>query len=83
MANVKIVDNSSVVKQAMDIALLRALTTMGLAAEAHAIDNMNKPMPHADGKSRPYIDTSNLIQSIHNAVQGKQVQIGTNVEYAV
>lgn len=82
MADVKIIDNSSSVKLAMEDAMTRALITMGITAEGYAEMNLNKPMPHADGTSHPYIDTSNLLNSINNAVQGKQVQVGTNVEYA-
>lgn len=83
MADVKITDNSLIVKQAMEDAIRRALTTMGIGAQSHAGDNLDKPMPHADGTSRPYEDTGNLKRSIAYAVQGHQVQIGENVEYAI
>lgn len=81
--DVEVKDNSGVVANAMAIAKLKALTTMGVAAEAHAKINMNKPMPHADGTSRPYIDTGNLRNSISNTVQGDTAHIGTNVEYSI
>lgn len=83
MTNVKMTDNSSVVKAAMEQALQRALTTMGIAAESHAKLNLNKPMPHADGSSRPYIDTGRLLNDINNTVQGHQMQLGVNTEYGI
>ena len=83
MADVKITDNSTAVKQAMENALMRSLVTMGITAQGYAQMNLNKPMPHADGTSHPYIDTGRTLNDINYAVQGKQVQVGVNVEYAV
>lgn len=83
MVKVKMTNNSSVVKSAMEEAIQRALTTMGIGAEAHAKINLNKPMPHANGESRPYIDTGRVLNDINNTVQGHQMQLGVNVEYAI
>ena len=76
-------DNSERVKMALDGAVRRALETIAIAGAAHADDEMNKPFPHADGTSRPYIDTGRLVGSINSMVQGKTAYIGTNVEYAI
>lgn len=83
MTNVKMTNNSSIVQGAMEQALQRALTTMGIAAESHAKINLNKPMPHANGENRPYIDTGRVLNDINNTVQGHQMQLGVNVEYAI
>ena len=83
MTSVKMTNNSSIVQGAMEQALQRALTTMGIAAESHAKINLNKPMPHANGESRPYIDTSRLLNDINNTVQGHQMQLGVNTEYGI
>lgn len=83
MTDVKITDNSTIVKQSMEAALERALLNCGVIAESYAKRNLNKPMPHGDGTSRPYIDTGRLLNDINNAVQGKTVQIGVNVEYGI
>lgn len=83
MADVKVIDNSKEVKAQMKVAVFQALSMMGVAGEAHAKENMNKPMPHADGETRPYIDTGRLRNDISNIVQGNSAYIGTNVEYGI
>lgn len=83
MADVKVVDNSSEVKTQMRLAKFKALSMMGITAEGFAKLNMNKPMPHADGETRPYIDTGRLRNSISNIVQGDSAYVGTNVEYGI
>ena len=83
MAYVKVVDNSSEVKTQMRLAKFKALSMIGITAEGFAKLNMNKPMPHADGETRPYIDTGRLRNSISNIVQGDSAYVGTNVEYGI
>lgn len=83
MANVKVTDNSSAVKTQLASAKFIALSMMGVAGESHAKENMNKPFPHADGKTRPYIDTGRLRNDISRIVKGDSVYIGTNVEYGI
>lgn len=68
--NIEITDNSGLVKEEMQAAVLRALTKCGLAAEGYA----KKLCP---------VDTGNLRNSITYAVDqgGDVVYIGTNSEY--
>lgn len=70
--NIKITDNSQVVRQELNEAVERALTRIGLQAETFA-------------KKKCPVDTGNLRNSISNKVKTEgenAVYIGTNVEYA-
>lgn len=69
--NIEITDNSALVKEEMQAAVLRALTKCGLAAEGFA----KKLCP---------TDTGNLKNSITHTVDMSEPAaiIGTNVEYA-
>ena len=69
MASVRITDNSSKVLSAITGARERALENIGLAGEGYA----KKTCP---------VDTGRLRNSITHAVDGNDVYIGTNVEYA-
>lgn len=67
---IEITDNSGLVKEEMQAAVLRALTKCGMTAEGYA----KKLCP---------VDTGNLRNSITHAVDqgGDVVYIGTNSEY--
>lgn len=70
--DIKITDNSQVVRQELNEAAERALTRIGLQAETFA-------------KKKCPVDTGNLRNSISNKVKTEgenAVYIGTNVEYA-
>lgn len=72
--SVKLTDNSDAVRNALPEALEKALTEIGIEAEAHA-----KEIITAKGA----VDTGRLRNSITHALDGtKAVHIGTNVEYA-
>lgn len=79
------VDNSDVFKAAMDAKIEELLEGVGIFVEGEAVDLLNKPMPHADGTSHPYIDTGNLRGSINHRYvpTEKAVHIGTDVEYGI
>lgn len=62
-------DNSDEIKTAMTDAAQRALETCGLKAEGYAKKLVNAP-------------TGRLRNSISHTVKGKDVYIGSNVEYA-
>ena len=70
--DIKITDNSQVVRQELNEAVERALTRIGMQAETFA-------------KKKCPVDTGNLRNSISNKVKTEgenAVYIGTNVEYA-
>ena len=67
--NIRITDNSNLVGEEFQQACERALTRIGLQAEAYA-------------KRECPVDTGNLRNSITNAVDDKSAYVGTNVEYA-
>ena len=67
--NIRITDNSDLVGEEFQQAVERALTRIGLQAETYA-------------KRECPVDTSNLRNSITNAVDDKSAYVGTNVEYA-
>lgn len=69
MAKVDIKDYSKDVKAAYDQARKRSLEIIGLTAEKYA-------------KEITPVDTGRLRNSITHEVDGKEVYIGTNVEYA-
>lgn len=69
--DIELIDNSTLVKQALEEAILRALERCGQQAEGYA-------------KDLTPVDTGNLRNSITHKLEsdGKAVQIGTNIEYA-
>ena len=71
--NVNVQDNSKMFLNALPDQIAIALEAVGLAAEAHAVDNITEM--HA-------VDTGRLRGSISHARDDKAVYIGTNVEYA-
>ena len=81
---VKFQSNSEEIGELFEQACERALERMGLSAEGFAKKEISRPKPHADGTSRPNVDTGNLRNSISNKVKmnEKSVYIGTNIEYA-
>ena len=81
---VKFQSNSEEIGELFEQACERALVRMGLSAEGFAKKEISRPKSHADGTSRPNVDTGNLRNSISNKVKmnEKSVYIGTNIEYA-
>ena len=81
---VKFHSNSEEIGELFEQACERALVRMGLQGESFAKKEISRPKPHADGTSRPNVDTGNLKNSISNKVKmnEKSVYIGTNIEYA-
>ena len=69
MSDVKITDNRPQVKKEFDIKLALALKLIGQKAEGYAKDDCP-------------VDTGRLRNSISNKIDGNDVYIGTNVEYA-
>lgn len=69
MSDVKITDNRPEVKKEFNLKLLLALELIGQKAEGYAKDDCP-------------VDTGRLRNSISNKVDGNDVYIGTNVEYA-
>ena len=69
MSDVKITDNRPEVKKEFNIKLALALSLIGQKAEGYAKDDCP-------------VDTGRLRNSISNKVDGNDVYIGTNVEYA-
>lgn len=69
--NIELIDNSPVVKRAMNEAILRALERCGMQAEGYAKDLVP-------------VDTGNLRNSISHKVDtyAKVAYVGTNNEYA-
>ena len=76
MTNIKITihDNSPEVLRAIEIAITRALWSMGATAEGYA------KLPPPVGAP---VDTGRLRNSITHKETDRQTIIGTNVEYAV
>lgn len=69
-----ITDNSDIIKNAKDEAIVAALEAAGIFLEGEAQDELeNAPRR---------IDTHRLQDSITHAVQGHTLYVGTNVEYA-
>lgn len=76
-------DNSPEVLAALQNAVERGLGAIGEKAVKYAQAEIRKSKPYADGKpAKPAIDTSALLQSIDYEVDGDDVYIGTDVEYA-
>ncbi len=77
MANqvtVNLTDNSDAVRNALPEVLEKALSEIGIKAEAHAKEIIAE---------KGAVDTARLRNSITHALDGtKAVHIGTNVEYA-
>lgn len=69
MSDVKITDNRPEVRKEFNIKAALALSLIGQKAEGYAKDDCP-------------VDTGRLRNSISNKVDGKDVYIGTNVEYA-
>lgn len=66
-------DNSDAIKAALDDAVVRCLTILGMKAEGYAKKNITQMKA---------VDTGNLRNSITFQVGEDEVLIGTNVEYA-
>ena len=66
---VKLESNKDAIISAMQQQVVRGLEAIGVTAEGHAKDNCP-------------VDTGRLRNSIANVVDGNDVYIGTNVEYA-
>lgn len=64
------IDHSGEVLDALDQAIDHALFRIGLQAESFAKLEISKPKEHADGISRPNVDTGLLRNSITFAVSG-------------
>lgn len=60
-------------KNALERAVHKALTAIGMTAEKHAKDNI---------QNNHSVDTGRLLNSITHAEEDDAVYIGTNVEYA-
>lgn len=69
MSDYKITDNRPAVKKEFDMKVALALKLIGQKAEGYAKDDCP-------------VDTGRLRNSISNKVDGNDVYIGTNVEYA-
>lgn len=83
VANISITDNSREVLRTKNEAITKALEIIGLKAEGYAKAELSRPKPHADGTSRPNVDTGRLRNSITHARENENTEvIGTNVEYA-
>lgn len=67
---VRMEDNSHKVLSELDQAVMRALFRIGLQAEGYAKLELSKPKPHADGSSRPNVDTGLLRNSVTFATSG-------------
>ena len=61
------------------------LEAVGLTAEAYAVLEISTPKEHANGETRPNVDTGRLRGSISHEVKTSEntVYVGTNVEYGV
>ena len=68
--DVKFTDNSAEILKAFEEATARGLEKIGLTAEGYA-------------KSNAPVDTGRLRNSITHEVDGQEVYIGSNVEYAI
>ncbi|MBO7283825.1 MAG: HK97 gp10 family phage protein [Bacteroidales bacterium] len=85
MADVEIINHSDEVKQAMNDALVKALTKIGITVEGSAKDILSsRQMPHKDGTSHPNVETGRLLGSIvYDVDEGDlSVTIGSNLEYS-
>ncbi|MCM1328833.1 MAG: HK97 gp10 family phage protein [Ruminococcus sp.] len=69
LTNLTITDNTQIVREALEMAKLQALTAIGMTAEGYA-------------KEETPVNLGTLRNSITHAVDGDSVVIGTNVEYA-
>lgn len=68
-------DNTKIIEEAIDKAIVTALDAIGAQAESHAKDYLEAH--HA-------VDTGRLKNSVTHQLDGdKSVYIGTNVEYAI
>lgn len=76
-------DNSPIVIATTEQAVDGALEAVGMAIEAYAKLELEKPKVHADGTVRPNVDTGRLVNSITHTVRDNAVYVGTNVEYAL
>lgn len=75
----KMVDNVAAAKALFDARTAEALEKIGLTAEGYAKKNVRKQI--IKGATTPR--TGRLVGSITHIVDGKDVYIGTNVEYAI
>ena len=69
VTNVTITNNTGLVREALEIAKLQALSAIGTTAERYA-------------KQETPVDLGRLRNSMTHVVQGDSVYIGSNVEYA-
>lgn len=68
---------------AKDAAIRKALEMIGLQAQSYAQEELSKPKKHADGTTRPNVDTGRLRNSMtHRLADKSTVVVGTNVTYA-
>ena len=76
-------DESAFVRWTTEQQCKKALEMVGLQAEGYAQLELETPKIHADGTSRPNVDTGRLVNSITHTTEGYSTAvIGTNVEYA-
>lgn len=68
-------DNTSEFHDLLKKAIKRGLIAIGMTAERHAKDKISLPKPHADGTTRPNVDTGRLRNSITFALAGEQANI--------
>lgn len=81
--SVKFEDNSPLVLEALKLAKLRGLEACGAVAESYAKENLERPKAHKDGSVRPNVVTGRLVNSVTHAVENEELQIGSEVEYAL
>lgn len=78
---VSVQSNSDVFKNALPEQIGQALEAIGLAAEGHAVDEIDKVV-YDTPESPNYRRTTNLRQSLSHARDDTSAYVGTNVEYA-
>ena len=68
-------DNTKEFHQRLKDAIRRGLMAIGMTAERHAKEEISRPKPHADGTTRPNVDTGRLRNSITFALSGERANI--------
>ena len=84
MLTINIIDNSDLIKNALDEQIEQALIGMGIAAENYAVEEVDKKVYDTPEPKSGYVRTGRLRNSITHEVHKdeKAVYVGASVNYA-
>lgn len=85
MLTINIIDNSDLIKNALDEQIEQALIGMGIAAENYAVEEVDKKVYDTPEPKSGYVRTGRLRNSITHEVHKdkKEIIVGVSVNYAI